>query len=61
MLTLTEEQRFNAMVQIASGIVARQAYPHSEVAGQSEAYLKAILDRTNNPKVEIGSFQPPQS
>jgi predicted nucleotide-binding protein (sugar kinase/HSP70/actin superfamily) len=62
MLTLTEEQRFNAMIQIASSALvataARQSNPYASVANEAEAYLKAILDRTNNPAVEFGSFQP---
>jgi hypothetical protein len=64
MLTLTEEQRFNAMIQIASSPLvtpaALQSNPYASVANEAEAYLKAILDRTNKPGVEFSSFQPSQ-
>jgi hypothetical protein len=62
MITLTEEQRFNAMIQIASSALvanaAHQSNPYASVASEAEAYLAAILNRTNNPGVEFGSFQP---
>ena len=46
-MTLTKEQRFEALVQIVSGLLAGSpAKPtHNSAADEAEAYLAVILDR----------------
>jgi len=50
-LILNEKARFDAMVQIASGLIARSHQSPSEIAVEVDAYLKEIVNFVNsNPK-----------
>jgi hypothetical protein len=43
-LILTEKDRFDAMVQIASGLIARSHLAPNEIAVEVDAYLKEIVN-----------------
>jgi hypothetical protein len=47
-LILTEKARFDAMVQIASGLIARSHLSPSEIAVEVDAYLKEIVNFVNS-------------
>jgi hypothetical protein len=47
-LILTEKDRFDAMVQIASGLIARSHLPHNQIAVEADAYLKEIVNLMNS-------------
>jgi hypothetical protein len=47
-LILTEKDRFNAMVKIASGLTARSHSSPSEIAVEVDAYLKEIVNFVNS-------------
>ena len=50
-LILNEKARFDAMVQIASGLIARSHLSPNEIAVEVDAYLKEIVNFVNsNPQ-----------
>jgi len=50
-LILNEKARFDAMVQIASGLIARSHQSPDQIAVEAEAYLKEIVNFVNsNPQ-----------
>ena len=50
-LILTEKDRFDAMVQIASGLIARSHQSPDQIAVKADAYLKEIVNFVNsNPQ-----------
>ncbi|MGA8478639.1 MAG: hypothetical protein WB696_11835 [Chthoniobacterales bacterium] len=50
-LILNEKARFDAMVQIASGLIARSHQSPDQIAVEADAYLKEIVNFVNsNPQ-----------
>jgi hypothetical protein len=47
-LILTEKDRFDAMVQIASGLIARSHLSPNEIAVEVDAYLKELVNFVNS-------------
>jgi hypothetical protein len=47
-LILNEKARFDAMVQIASGLIARSHLSPNEIAVEVDAYLKEIVNFVNS-------------
>ena len=47
-LILNEKERFDAMVQIASGLIARSHSPHQQFVVEVDAYLKEIVNFVNS-------------
>jgi hypothetical protein len=47
-LILNEKARFDAMVQIASGLIARSHLPYNQIAIEADAYLKEIVNFVNS-------------
>ena len=47
-LILNEKERFDAKVQIASGVIARGHSPHQQFVVEVDAYLKEIVNFVNS-------------
>jgi hypothetical protein len=47
-LILNEKARFDAMVQIASGLIARSHLSPDQIAVEVDAYLKEIVNFVNS-------------
>jgi hypothetical protein len=47
-LILNEKERFDAMVRIASGLIARSHSPHQQFVVEVDAYLKEIVNFVNS-------------
>jgi hypothetical protein len=46
-LTLTKKERFNAMVQITSGLIVRSQLPAPQLMVSVDTYLTAIISFVN--------------